>query len=102
MVLSDYRYHAETGPLPFKAEFLVSAHVDGASLRVTQDGLSAGPEADEFFVSCQQGWKETFAGTRRYLDDSGSNRKRTSLCGGEAGVPLPFALTFFALKIYGS
>lgn len=71
MVLSDYRYHAKTGPLPFPAnfvtEFSVSPNSEGASLRVTQDGFPMGPEADEFYAGCKQGWEDTFAGIRRYL-----------------------------------
>ncbi len=73
MVLSNYRYYAKAGPLPFQAEFvtefLVSRHAHGASLRVTQDGFPAGPEADEFYAACQKGWLDTFAGIRRYLSD---------------------------------
>ena len=74
MVLSDYRYHAKAGPLPFQAEFvtefLVSPQAEGASLRVTQDGFPAGSEADEFYAGCKKGWQDTFAGIRQYLDDS--------------------------------
>ncbi len=74
MVLSNYLYHAKTGPLPFEAdfvtEFFVSRHPDGASLRVTQDGFPAGPEGDSFYAGCQKGWKDTFAGIRRYIIDT--------------------------------
>lgn len=71
MVLSDYRYYAKDGPLPFEArfvtEFAVSEHAAGATLRVTQDGFPAGSEADEYFAACKNGWRETFEGIRRYL-----------------------------------
>jgi uncharacterized protein YndB with AHSA1/START domain len=74
LVLSDYRYHAKAGPLPFDAdfmpEFLVSKQAEGTSLRVTQDGFPAGPEGDEFYAGCQQGWQDTFAGIRQYLDET--------------------------------
>jgi uncharacterized protein YndB with AHSA1/START domain len=71
MVLTDYRYRARSGPLPFQADFTttfeVVPHGAGALLRVSQDGFPAGPEGDAFFAGCQQGWKDTFAGIRRYL-----------------------------------
>ena len=74
MVLSNYRYHAKAGPLPFQAEFvtefLVSPHGGGASLRVTQDGFPASSEADEFYAGCKKGWEDTFDGIRQYLSDS--------------------------------
>jgi uncharacterized protein YndB with AHSA1/START domain len=76
MVLTDYRYRAKTGPLPFKAdfvtEFAVEPHPEGSRLRVTQDGFPAGPEADAFYAACGTGWTNTFAGIRRYLDQDGS------------------------------
>lgn len=72
MVLTDYRYHARSGPLPFEAdfvtEFLVSPHEEGATLRVTQDGFPADPDADEFYAACEKGWRDTFAGIRRFLE----------------------------------
>ena len=74
MVLSDYRHHAKTGPLPFEidfvTEFLVSPHSEGASLRVTQDGLPVEPEGDTFYAGCEKGWKDTVAGIRQYRIDS--------------------------------
>jgi len=74
MVLSDYLYHAKTGPLPFDAdfvtEFLVSTQGESTSLKVTQDGFPAGSEGDEYYAGCQKGWLDTFAGIRRYLVES--------------------------------
>jgi uncharacterized protein YndB with AHSA1/START domain len=71
MVLSDYRYRARGGPLPFKAdfvtEFVVLPHPEGAVLRVTQDGFPVACEADEFYAGCEKGWRDTFTGIRRYL-----------------------------------
>ncbi len=74
MVLTDYRYKAKGGPLPFDAqfvtEFLVGPHPQGANLRVTQDGFPAGREADDFYAGCQKGWRDTFAGIRRFLAET--------------------------------
>ncbi len=71
MVLGDYRYRARSGPLPFRAdfvtEFLVAPHPEGSTLRVCQDGFPAGPEADEFYSACGDGWRNTFTGIRRFL-----------------------------------
>ncbi len=73
LVLSDYRYRARSGPLPFRAdfvtEFLVAPHPEGSTLRVCQDGFPAGPEADEFYSACGDGWRNTFRGIRRFLGD---------------------------------
>lgn len=75
LVMADYRYVAATGPLPFQAdfvtEFLIEPAPGGTRLRVTQDGfpkadVSSG--GDEFYAACQQGWRDTFAGIRRFLD----------------------------------
>jgi uncharacterized protein YndB with AHSA1/START domain len=71
MVLTDYRYRAKSGPLPFTAQFVtefsVAPHADGAVLRVIQDGFPVGHEADEFHAACEIGWRDTFAGIRRFL-----------------------------------
>lgn len=72
MVLSDYRYWAKTGPLPFKADFVttfeVLPHKAGSILRVTQEGFPAAVEADAFYAACQAGWRNTFAGIRSFLE----------------------------------
>lgn len=76
MVLVDYRYRAKAGPLPFEAEFetefLVTPDGDGARLRVTQAGFPAAASADEFYAACGQGWCDTFAGIRRWLEGPGA------------------------------
>jgi uncharacterized protein YndB with AHSA1/START domain len=73
MVLTDYRYRAKSGPLPFEAnfvtEFTVRSESPAASiLRVAQDGFPAGREGEAFFAACDRGWRDTFAGIRRYLE----------------------------------
>jgi len=71
MVLTDYRYRARTGPLPFDADFVIEFEVvprpEGALLRVTQDGFPASADADDFYAACQRGWHDTFRGIRRFL-----------------------------------
>jgi uncharacterized protein YndB with AHSA1/START domain len=73
LVLGDFKYFAKTGPLPFRAEitteFTVEARSNGALLRVTQDGFPAEPIADAFYAGCEVGWKNTFAGIRRFLSE---------------------------------
>jgi len=73
LVLADFRYHARTGPLPFAAdfvtEFLVQPHRDGTLLRVDQSGFPLEPAADAFYAACGEGWRNTFAGIRRYLGE---------------------------------
>ena len=70
--LSEYRYWARRGPPPFAAdfetEFLVSAHRQGAKLRVTQSGFPCSAEGEEFLAACETGWRDTFAGIRRFLE----------------------------------
>jgi uncharacterized protein YndB with AHSA1/START domain len=73
LVLTDFEYYARSGPLPFQAqiatEFTVEARPNGALLRVVQDGFPTDPVADEFYAGCAVGWKNTFAGIRRFLCD---------------------------------
>ena len=71
MAIGDFRYYAKSGPLPFEAEFTteftVEPHPDGALLRVVQDGFPGESIADEFYAGCEIGWRNTFAGIRRYI-----------------------------------
>lgn len=71
IVMSEYRYRAKSGPLPFEAEFAVEFSVeaqgDGAILRVVQAGFPDKPVADAFYEACEKGWTDTFDGIRRYL-----------------------------------
>lgn len=72
IVFDDYSYYTRSGPLPFDAQFItefsVEPHPDGAILRVVQDGFPAGSEADDFYAACGQGWRDTFRGIRKYLE----------------------------------
>ena len=75
VMFSDFEYYARTGPLPFAAnlssDFTVSAvEPNKTSLRVIQDGFPTDSAADEFYAGCERGWRETFAGIRRYLDSA--------------------------------
>lgn len=76
LVMGDFRYQAKSGPLPFQAdlrtEFTVTPHPEGAVLRVVQDGFPVDAVADEFYAGCERGWRDTFAGIRRYLARGGS------------------------------
>ena len=72
MTLGESRYFARSGPLPFEASFVttfeVEPHPAGSVLCVTQDGFPDGSEADAFYTACETGWRETFAGIRRYVE----------------------------------
>jgi len=61
LVLSDYRYRAKSGPLPFAAAFVTSFDLAstprGARLTVTQHGFPCTPAGDVFYAACEQGWK---------------------------------------------
>jgi uncharacterized protein YndB with AHSA1/START domain len=96
LVLDDYRYVAKSGPLPFEAEFVteftVELHPQGALLRAVQDGFPCESVADEFYAACERGWKETFAGIRKYLTAQWVPRPRPEEKGGQRSEPpLPTA-----------
>jgi len=71
MLLTDGRYTAKSGKLPFEAkmttEFIVTPSPGGSTLKVVQDGFPTDPIADDFYLACETGWKNTFAGIRKYL-----------------------------------
>ncbi len=71
-VLGDYVYRMKSGGLPFDADFEtafdVHEHPDGVRLVVTNSGSPTDPIADDFYAGCVQGWKDTFAGIRRFLE----------------------------------
>jgi uncharacterized protein YndB with AHSA1/START domain len=69
---ADFEYYSRRGPLPFAANLTSEFTVIPKSptetiLRVVQDGFPTNPEADEFYLACEVGWRETFAGIRQYL-----------------------------------
>ena len=76
LVLSDFKYFAQSGALPFQAklttEFVVESRDTGALTRVVQDGFPCEPVAHEFYAACAQGWPDTFASIKRYLTGSES------------------------------
>jgi uncharacterized protein YndB with AHSA1/START domain len=71
LLLTDFKYHAKSGALPFKLEsstaFTVEARPNGSLLRVVQDGFPADSIADEFYAGCEVGWKNTFEGIKQYF-----------------------------------
>ena len=71
----DQRYFSRHGPLPFEAafvtEFVVEPDEDGARLTVRQEGFPDEAIADDFYAACDTGWRNTFAGIRRYLSSRG-------------------------------
>lgn len=74
LLLRDYRYKSKDGELPFEAnfsnEFIVTPHVDDATLKEIHDGFPAGPEGDEFLEGCKLGWTNTFQGIRDFLSST--------------------------------
>lgn len=65
------RYYAKSGPLPFKADFAVEFLIEprqpnGVRLQVVQSGFPAGPEADAFFASVEEGWRRTLEAIKTF------------------------------------
>jgi uncharacterized protein YndB with AHSA1/START domain len=74
IVFSNYSYAAKGAPLPFAAEFETEFTIRVAKdkstiLRVAQSGFPLDTGADEFYAACDRGWRDTFAGIRKYLGD---------------------------------
>ena len=73
LLLTDFRYYARSGPLPFRAnfttEFTVQPRPGGSILRVSQSGFPNDPIADDFYEGCERGWRETFESIRRFVDE---------------------------------
>ena len=72
IVFSDSEYYARKGPIPFAAnltsDFTISPVEPGKTLlRVVQDGFPTDSVADEFYAGCEQGWRDTYDGIRKYL-----------------------------------
>lgn len=71
LILTEYQYHAKSGPLPFEAQFankfLIDPAPGGTRLHVVHTGFPDDPAADDFLNACREGWRNTFEGIRRYL-----------------------------------
>ena len=72
VMFADFEYYSRTGSLPFAnqltADFtVIPASENHTTLRVVQDGFPCSKDADEFYAACEVGWKDTFAGIRKYL-----------------------------------
>lgn len=71
---SDFEYYARSGPLPFAADLsseftVIPLSPNQTTLRVVQDGFPMDSAADEFYAGCERGWRDTFAGIRKYLQE---------------------------------
>ncbi len=71
LVMGDFEYWSTDRPLSFAGELIATFCVEpigeNARLSVTQSGFPDGPEADEFYRGCCQGWKTTLAAIRDYF-----------------------------------
>jgi len=70
--LSNMQYLAKSGPLPFESsamttDYFIEPRSAGALLRVVQEGFPEDSSADDFYASCEKGWRDTFEGIRRFL-----------------------------------
>ena len=70
---TDFEYYSRKGPLPFAADLsseftIIPAGPGQTTLRVVQDGFPCDRAADEFYAACEGGWRDTFAGIRKYLE----------------------------------
>lgn len=73
IVFSDFEYYSRKGLLPFAAALtsdftIIPEGPKQTRLRVVQDGFPCDNAADDFYAGCTVGWRETFAGIRRYLN----------------------------------
>lgn len=79
LVLKNGKYFAKTDALPFEFDpasstiFTVEPVDHGCILRVVQDGFPADPIADDFYTACETGWKNTFEGIRKFLEENFSD-----------------------------
>jgi hypothetical protein len=51
------------------AEFTVTPTEGGSLLQVTQNGFPSDPIADNFYASCDKGWRDTFQSINRFFAD---------------------------------
>lgn len=73
--ISNYRYTALTGKHPFSIKdmvvrFEMLPEGERTKLTVINSGFPTDKIADEFYNGCVQGWKDTFAGIRNFLETS--------------------------------
>jgi uncharacterized protein YndB with AHSA1/START domain len=74
ILFSNYTYLARSGAPPFEpdfeTEFTIRVAKDKSTvLRVAQSGFPMDSSADEFYAACDRGWRDTFAGIRKYLGE---------------------------------
>lgn len=72
LVLTDMKYAARGGKLPFEADFEVEFTIEplaagGARLRVEQRGFPTDPSADDYWAGCERGWRDTLASIARFV-----------------------------------
>ncbi len=71
--LVNYEYWSKDGKLPFEADWLVRFQISEGTrtmLTVTQTGFPSDPQADEFYRSCVQGWKDTLLSIKKCLEQA--------------------------------
>lgn len=72
ILFTDAKYTAGGDKLPFdmdmSTEFRLTAVDGGVEITVIQDGFPLDSSADEYYVACEKGWKDTFAGIRKFID----------------------------------
>lgn len=72
ITFTNFEYYSRKGPLPFAANLtsdftIIPVGPNLTTLRVVQDGFPCDSAADEFYAGCAVGWRDTFAGIRKYL-----------------------------------
>ena len=71
LVMSNMKYIAHTGRLPFEAdlpvEFTIQPAESGCTIHVNQTGFPDDPIADEHYRRCEVGWEETLASLKAFL-----------------------------------
>lgn len=74
LLLSDFRYFASDGPLPFEANFEILFTLTGnattTTLTVLQTGIPNEAAADEYFDACLQGWTDTLNSLKQVVEHS--------------------------------
>jgi uncharacterized protein YndB with AHSA1/START domain len=72
LVLHQYKYVSSDGGLPFDADFETRFELhpagDGVDMTVDQTGFPADSIADEYYQSCEQGWKDTLESLSKFLN----------------------------------